>query len=107
MKLVMNIIIIAALRARTAKPYHLKTGGYGPDVHMYESALTSSHSTLLLALLLSATQETSFMSFPVYDLNSLQGLPVRMQGIVEFATVQQHMQITMATSIRIGICMAH
>ena len=106
----MNIIIIAALRARAAKPYHLKTGGYGPDVHMNESALTSSHSTLLLALLLSATQETSFMSFPVYDLNSLQGLPVNFVGyayLVEFATVQQHMQITMATAIRIGICMAH
>ena len=27
---VMNIIIIAALRARAAEPYHLKTGGYGP-----------------------------------------------------------------------------
>ena len=29
---VMNIIIIAALRARAAKPYHLKTGGYGPAI---------------------------------------------------------------------------
>ena len=29
-RLVMNIIIIAALRARAAKPYHLKIGGYGP-----------------------------------------------------------------------------
>ena len=37
-RLVMNIIILTALRARAAKPYHLITGGYGPDMVLKKAA---------------------------------------------------------------------